>query len=272
MNDSQKTPPSPYTICTGCVFAEMGSSSQISCRLNRATKLGIQDKEDGCFVLKRVCSTFRPEEWLKDLSIAESENIVDTVRKEVHPPVGFFVLLKTEDTEEIDRLKFTLEDIKNQELITPNYVIVITDKVEYNEQAFSLLDSMFDYKQTKYHVVQLEIDTDNPHLKIDEAFRHAENGGAYVTSSGESVPTGLLRRIDKRINEDMKKLVVVTPYDDGINGLLFQTTLFKFVNGNKSKLYGDEVEDHRPFLEKVKDASQKSNDGTFITWSEFNES
>ncbi len=267
---SDNNPPTPYTICTGCVFAEMGSSNQLSCRLNRATKLGIQDEEDGYFVLERVCSTYRPEEWLKDLSLAESEDIVKTVREEVHPPVGFFVLLKTEDTEEIDKLKFTLKNIKNQELVTPRYVVVITDKVEYNQEAFDLLDTMFDYDETKYHVVQLEIDTNNPHLKIDEAFKHAQNGWAYVTSSGESVPTGLLRRIDKRINEDMKKLVVVTPYDDGINGLLFQTTLFKFVNGNKSKLYGDEVEDDRPFLEKIKEASQKSDDDTFITWSEFN--
>ena len=272
MNDSPETTLSPYTICTGCVFAEMESSRQTSCSLDRATKLGIQDEQDGSFVLQRLCSTYRPEEWLKDLSVAESEDIVDTVRKEVHPPVGFFVLLKTEDVYDIGKLKSTLEDIKNQEVVTPKYVAVITDKVEYNEEAFNLLDSMFDYKETQFHIVQMEIDTENPHSKIDEAFKHAKNGWAYTTSSGESIPRDLLRKIDKRINEDMNKLVVVTPYDDSVNGLLFQTTLFKFVNGNKSKLYSDEVEDHRSFLEKVKEVSQKSNDGTFITWEEFNAS
>jgi hypothetical protein len=262
----------PYTMCNGCVFSETENNEQIGCRLNRADKIGTQDKDDdGFFVLSRVCSTYRPTEWLNDLSLAESEDIVDTVRKEVHPPVGFFILLKTEDTNSIPELKTTLEDIKSQELITPSYVVVVTDKVEYNKETLEALDTAFDYAETQYHIVQLQITPDDIHKRIDQAFSHAKNGWVYVTSSGESVPRDLLRKIDHRINSDMKRLVVVKPYDE-INGLLFQTTLFKFVNGNRSKLHNDEIADHRSFLEKVEDASSRSNDDTFITWEEFNAS
>ncbi len=262
----------PYTLCNGCVFSETENNEQIGCRLNRADKIGIQDKDDdGFFTLSRVCSTYRPVEWLSDLSLAESEDIVDTVRKEVYPPVGFFVLLKTEDTNSIPELRATLGGIKSQELITPSYVIVITDKVEYSEEALEVLDSMFDHAETQYHIVQLQITPDDIHKRIDQAFSHAKNGWAYVTSSGESVPRNLLRKIDHRINSDMKRLVVVKPYGE-INGLLFQTTLFKFVNGNRSKLHNDEIADHRSFLEKVEEASSRSNDDTFITWEEFNAS
>ncbi len=262
----------PYTMCNGCVFSETENNEQIGCRLNRADKIGIQDKDDdGFFALSRFCSTHRPTEWLNDLSLAESEDIVDTVRKEVHPPVGFFVLLKTEDINGITDLKSTLEDIKAQELITPAYVIVVIDKVEYSEEALEVLDSMFDHMETKYHIVQLQITLDDTHQRIDQAFSHAQNGWAYVTSSGESVPRDLLRKIDHRINSDMKRLVVVKPYDE-INGLLFQTALFKFVNGNRSKLHNDEIADNRSFLEKIEDASLRSNDDTFITWEEFNAS
>ena len=69
----------------------------------------------------------------------------------------------------------------------------------------------------------------------------------------------------------MKRLVVVKPYDN-INGLLFQTALFKFVNGNKTKLYQDEIIDSRSFLEKVEAAFAESDDETLITWSKFDES
>ena len=262
----------PYTMCNGCVFSETENNEQIGCRLNRADKIGIQDKDDdGFFALSRFCSTHRPVEWLNDLSLAESEDIVDTVRKEVHPPVGFFVLLKTEDINSISELKSTLEDIKAQELITPSYVVVITDKVEYNEETLRALDTTFDYAETQYHIVQLQITPDDIRQRIDQAFSHAKNGWAYVTSSGESVPRDLLRKIDHRVNSDMKKLVVVKPYDE-INGLLFQTALFKFVNGNKSTLHNDEIADHRSFLEKIEDASLRSDDETFITWEEFNAS
>ena len=69
----------------------------------------------------------------------------------------------------------------------------------------------------------------------------------------------------------MKKLVVVQPYDD-INGMIFQAALFKFLNGNKTKLYQNEVIDSRSFLEKVQAAAKNSGKETLITWSEFNES
>ena len=134
-----------------------------------------------------------------------------------------------------------------------------------------ILAKMFNFDETAYHVVQLRIEIANPSRRIDEAFTHAKNGWAYVTSSGESVPRNLIRKIHQRINIDMKKLVVVKPYGE-INGLLFQAALFKFVNGNKPKLYQDEVVDSRSFLEKIEHASLESDDETFITWSEFNES
>ena len=80
-----------------------------------------------------------------------------------------------------------------------------------------------------------------------------------------------MKKIHNRINIDMKKLVVIKPYDD-VNGLLFQSSLFKFVNGNKSKLYQDEIIDTRSFMEKVESAAEKSEKETLITWSQFNES
>ena len=262
----------PYTQCNGCVFAKLDDSKQISCDLNRASKLGIQDKdEDGFFVLSRFCNTYRPKEWLSDLSFAESENINETVMSEVYPKVGFFVLLDTSSDDPIMRLKTTLRDIKEQELFPPIYVIIINDKVEYSEEICGVLATTFNFDETAYHVVQLEIEIDNPSKRIDEAFTHAKNGWAYVTSSGESVPRNLIRKIHERINIDMKKLVVIKPYGE-INGLLFQAALFKFVNGNKTKLYQDEVVDSRSFLEKIEHAALESDDETFITWSEFNES
>ena len=262
----------PHTMCSGCVFAQLNNSQQTSCSLDRASKLGIQDKDDnGFFVLSRFCSTYRPKEWLSELSFAESEDINKTVLSEIYPRVGFFVLLDTTRQDAIERLKSTLYDIKEQELIPPAYVIVINDKVEYSEEVCGILAKMFNFNETAYHIVQLEIKIDNLSRRIDEAFTHAKNGWAYVTSSGESVPRDLIYKIHKRVNIDMKKLVVIKPYGE-INGLLFQAALFKFVNGNKPKLYQDEIVDSRSFLEKIEHAALESDDETFITWSEFNES
>ena len=262
----------PHTKCNGCVFAKLDDSKQVGCELDRAIKLNIQESdENNCFVLSRFCNAYRPAEWLKDLSLSESENIHATVMTEIHPRVGFFVVLDTSNENAIVELEKTLKDIHQQMIIAPRYVAIINDKVEYNEEIYNILGNMFEFDKTQYHIVQLQIKPENAHHKIDEAFRHAKNGWVYVTSSGENVPRDLIYNIHKRLNIDMKKLVVVKPYS-GVNGLLFQTALFKFVNGNKTKLYKDEIVDSRSFLEKVEAASLDSDKETFISWSEFNES
>jgi|TARA_Y100000401_G_C8320969_1_gene225213 hypothetical protein len=257
--------------CKGCVFAEV-DTHQTSCKLDRAAKLGIDDKdEDGFFVLSRFCTTYRPKEWLSDLSLAESMDTEKTVLEEIYPRVGFFIVLDTTRDDAIEQLRATVEDIKNQKEIAPRYIVIINDKVEYNEDAFAVVQPLFDFEETEYHILQLQVEIDDPVNTIDEAFAHAKNGYVYVTTSGERVPRDLIYKIHKRVNLDMKKLVVVKPYS-GVNGLLFQSALFKFVNGNKPKLYQDEIIDNRPFLEKVKEAAKESDDQTLIDWSEFNES
>ena len=257
--------------CKGCVFAEV-DTHQTSCKLDRAAKLGIDDKdEDGFFVLSRFCTTYRPKEWLSDLSLAESMDTEKTVLEEIYPRVGFFIVLDTTRDDAIEQLRATVEDIKNQKEIAPRYIVIINDKVEYNEDAFAVVQPLFDFEETEYHILQLQVEIDDPVNTIDEAFAHAKNGYVYVTTSGERVPRDLIYKIHKRVNLDMKKLVVVKPYSGG-NGLLFQSALFKFVNGNRPKLYQDEIIDNRPFLEKVTEAAKESDDQTLIDWSEFNES
>ena len=51
----------PHTKCNGCVFAEFGEFTQKSCELSRASKLGVEEKDnDGFFTLSRFCSAYRP--------------------------------------------------------------------------------------------------------------------------------------------------------------------------------------------------------------------
>tara|TARA_R100000008_G_scaffold85858_1_gene76902 strand:+ start:717 stop:1511 length:795 start_codon:yes stop_codon:yes gene_type:complete len=262
----------PYTHCKGCVFAQMGEFTQESCSLNRASKLGVQDKdEEGFFVLSRFCAAYRPQEWVNELSDEEQKDKTQTVMDEISPCVGFFVLLETNKENAIQKLESTLKDIQNQEKIKPKYVVVINDKTEYNQDVFHLLRTMFDIKETKYHIVQLREKPATKWHKLDPAFIHAKNGWIYVTSSGEKIDKDLIYKIHKRVNIDMKRLVVVKPYED-MNGMIFQTALFKFVNGNGTKLYQDEMIDSRSFLEKVESAARDSGQDTFIEWSEFNES
>lgn len=61
----------PETHCAGCVFALETEGQQTGCELYRSEKLGVRDSEVGAFVLNRYCNTYRPEEWLSELSLDE---------------------------------------------------------------------------------------------------------------------------------------------------------------------------------------------------------
>lgn len=263
------------TNCIGCVFATLENETQTGCKLDKARKLEILDTQDNHFILKRFCTTYRPEAWLHDLSVQESQDVKKTVLDEVIPRIGFFIILNHDDLgNSIEKLDKTLEDIKNQTL-PARYVVIVNDRVEYNQEIQKMLVDKFGTltkDQFIFHIVQIIQKPQMLLMLIDESFKHAKNGWAYVCYAGENIDRLLIEKIHKRINIDLKMLCVISPYDDNLNGLLFQTSLFKFLNGNKVKTFADTVVDNRSFLDKVKDAAQHSHKDTMITWSEFNES
>lgn len=253
--------------CEGCVFAELENEQQIGCSLGRADKLGIADIENNFYNLSRFCVTYRPKAWLEDLQLSESLDTKKTVMLEVQPRVGFFVYFE----KSLDDLKRVVEDIKNQE-IKARYIVVINSYVEYNNEIQEILESNFDFNETEHHIVQLIEEPKNRAMVIDESFKHAKNGWVYFCHASESIDRDLIQKINKRVNVDLKKLVFVHPYDDNYNGLMFQASLFKFLNGNSTKVFKDSSTDKGSFVDKVKEAAKKSDKETFITWSEFNES
>jgi len=257
-----------HSNCEGCVFAEKVADIQTGCTLNRPEKLGI--KENGVnsewFNLERFCTTYRPKEWLDELN--DYEDAKSKVLEEIQPRVGFFVKFNTESKNPIEDLKLTVQDVANQEDVPARYIAVINDKVEYNEEIFEILKSNFTWDVTEFHIVQMEAKFVNVDRVVDEAFTHAKNGWLYVTTSGEPVKRDLIKRIHNRVNIQLKKLSFVEPYS-GSDGMLFHTPLFKFLNGNKTKIFNDEYSDSRPFIEKVRDAASRSDKECFLTWRRF---
>ena len=264
----------PETHCNGCVFAVKDKNKQIGCQIYRSEKLGVKDLEADDYVLERYCNTYRPEEWLNSLSLEDYKNRHQIALKEVVSRVGFIVLLDTTKENAIEDLKVTISDIVNQTLYKARYVIVVTDKAEYNEEIQAILVENFDHDETLHHLVKLSHVPENKMFIVDECFKHAKNGWIYTTTSGERIDQELVEKVNQRVNIEMKRLSIVKPYDD-FNGLLLSTPLFKLLNGNYKKAYetddGELDFDDRPFLEKVED--MKDNTGeTLITWEEFNAS
>jgi len=278
------------TNCKGCQFSKTSHSEdghilQVGCELDRVEALNpdgslVGDEDGSYYEFNRFCNTYRPAEWLDVISEEEKSDIVGTVMQEVAPRMGFFVFLDTDATNAIEELSKTIQSIKNQSFHRASYVVVIFDKVEYANEIQELLANTFDFNETEYHMLRSIFDKEK-NLLIDEAFKHAKNGWIYNISSGLEVPVDLIERVHKRVNIDMKRLVVVRPFD-GVNGLLFQSSLFKFLAGNTPVLEPDIETNTSPnsnprqsinlntetFIERIEGFPREDED-TLISWEDF---
>lgn len=258
------------TNCVNCVFAKIKNKKQYGCVLNRTEKIETKRKETNGIehdVCLRFCSTFRPEQWMENLTLDEKLNADSIVIEEIRPRVGFLVYVDYSKENPMLYLESTLMDIRDQSESSARYVIVANEKVEYNETIHEMLIKFFDKDKTKTHLMQLIEVPENKIWLIDQAFRHALNGWLYVTTSGEHVDRNILKDLHQHLNIKLKKLSVVMPYE-GINGLLIQTALFKFLNGNKTKIWDKQTKDSRLFLEKIKDMEESEK--FILDWSQIN--
>lgn len=263
------------TKCNGCIFAITDENkAQTGCELNRLEKLGILGKDDDeYFICDRFCAAHRPQQWLDDLSFEDQLNPEHSLMEDLYPNMGFFIKLNSDSDNAIADLEKTLSSIVaacHKKDGKPLFLVVINSKVEYNNEIWNLFVSYFgEESDTNYHIVQLESTTQTAAHIIDEAFIHAQNGWAYITTSGEEIPHDVLDNIHNMVSVDLKRFVAIEPYN-GFDGFVFPTFLFKFLNGNRTKIFQDEISDGRQFLDKLK--SYEGEVKTIYTWEEFNAS
>ena len=262
------------TCCEGCVFAKYKNNRQVGCELGRTEIMNPSEggrTEDGVFsyVFERFCNAYRPEEWRDVLSEEEKEDVIATVRKETRPTMCAFVFLNTKSEDALNDLRYTVGQLKTQEDADLRCVVIINPKVEYNGGIQEILASEFDFDKTEHHIV-LSLREQKDLFLIDDAFSYAKNGWVLVTESGEAVPPSLFGKINKRINIDMKRLILVKPYENW-NGMIFQSAIYKFLDGNK-RLIDPETREavEMNFLEKIETLASESKDSDSVCeWEDF---
>lgn len=258
----------PKTHCKNCVFANYENDIQVGCSMGRHEQLGVAEMLENNFGLHRFCNTYRPPEWYNHLGLEKALKPEETVLEEVFPRIGFFVKLNTDENNAIEKLRKTIKSIADMDGGCA-YLVVITDKVEYNEEIWTLFIEYFGAESTiKYHILQLGEKYENLVKIIDRAFIHAQNGWMMTLSGGHEVKQDTLTKLHRITNIEMKQLVMVDSYD-GFNGLIFPAFLFKFLNGNKDKIFQDEIVDGRGFVDKVKAAEERGGTNSIISWEEF---
>lgn len=265
--------------CDGCCFAVYKNTGdekqQTACELgriekfkDRETKMRLKKGADGeHFVIDRFCTCYRPDEWLAVLDEKEKKNLTKVVREEICVNMGIIIFFDEHSDQE--GLIRTIECFK-QQTQHPRYVVVVNNRVEYNEIIHELLIKSFPNKQkTNIHLVQCLDNETADFEKVDIAFQHALNGFYYVINAGEEVQNNFIEKFDSYINDELNQVVMVKP-EEKVAGLLIQASLHKLVNGSKTKMNDDESMNRENVVQRVVNMAIKNGGIDLIKdWSEI---
>ena len=133
------------------------------------------------------------------------------------------------------------ESIANQEQINPYYIIVSCSADVERYEIVSYLEGLLQPKEIKFFFVSIADGEATADRCLDISFARAKNGYYAVFSSGDTVPSNFLLKINHALNEEMLKIVALEPEESSVSGLFMNATTYKLLRGNKVK----------PIMEKI---------------------
>jgi hypothetical protein len=147
----------------------------------------------------------------------------------------------------------------NEKIPNKKFIVVINDRVEYNEDIFKLMQNTLKTNIGRFNVIQSLEDS----IELDEGFKHAKNGWSVFLKQGQNINTNFAAIIHKRINFDMKRFL----YSENKDGtkMVVQSALYKLLNGNRPLMNQEGEPDTRSFKEKLQDMQQTDMDSV-IEW------
>ena len=252
------------TSCQKCVFGTYEGKTQVGCaagRLDAYKDKGVniieaEDLEENEFyVIEAWCAGYREEEWSV---IHEGTDLLDVLREETRPRVGFFVLV----TDSGNGLEKTIDSIIEE---GGNYIVVVrnlpSEYLKYADLIEKTEEIMKKHgEETGFKVMQVLDPSDDLHA-IDEAFVNSQSGYYSVIKSGEVVKSGMIETLNKKTNEKLDKVGYVKGYD-GINGLTVLSMIHKYMVGNINE----------PLEEKIRNAEKLDDTATVIrTWEQLDD-
>lgn len=230
------------TQCKDCVFAEWSGPQQIQCEFDRLEKFvdngtevveEIDPKTNKKYfrIIGRICNTCRDRSAMKGIP---RRKWINTVRQEVRVRVALVIYVDQAD--DFDNVYRSLTSAYNQNL-TPYEIILIYNvngedaPVDYTNWFMNNTDKV----QWRIETIYDTLTTGDPYgASIDLAVKSKDMKATYFSAcrAGYQFPDSYLDNIDKTINDDLKRFVILLPDEDG-NGLFVQTSLYNFIQGSK---------------------------------------
>lgn len=255
------------THCKDCIWASKKMSLEGNlCEQNRLAIYKPKDIVDGYYKFPRFCNAWRDAGW------QEKNKGMEKQRLNTEMSVGMGLIIDFTNNYDLGALEKTLDsaylpDVFPDEMLpryktkTPNYLVIINDKPEYQQEIAKIVEFYVD-EPSDGHLIQIL--SAPKEFYMDEGFRFARHGYSTFVYSGDILPYGYIDRINSLINEELAFFSCSFAEDGKI---IFQNSLFKLLGGNKPLLREDGSIDNRDFVSKLLD--MKSDQKCVYLWEEL---
>lgn len=227
-----------HTPCRDCVFAEYEGSTQVGCYLDMLDKMRnngaeivpVRDNEKEFFVVKgRACMPCRSPAWARAQDAKSLDELGDLARSEFTLKCDTFILIEANNSfEDVVR---TVESLKKQK-VKPRRLILMNFNLDIKPVAVRQLLKAEPY--IKWNLEQVVEDVSDgqrlPRL-VNIAARKAESPYYCAFVAGFEVPEDYLSSIDKALNTDMQRLMLLVPEEEQVNGVFMQRMTHKLIGG-----------------------------------------
>jgi hypothetical protein len=250
------------THCKDCIWARKKLDLDGNlCDQNRLEKFGATEIVDGYYKFPRFCNAWRDAGW------QEKNKGLEKQRLSTEMSIGMGLIIDFTNNYDLGALRDTLDSVylippgKMLGGALPNYLIIINDKPEYQQELAEIIEFYID-EPSDGHLIQIL--SAPKEFYMDEAFRFARHGYSTFVYSGDVLPDGYIDRINSLINTELAFFSCAFAEDGKI---IFQNSLFKLLGGNKPLLKEDGSVDKRDFVSKLLD--MKSDQKCIYLWEEL---
>ncbi len=223
------------TDCRNCVFAKYDGNTQVDCKLGRLDKFRENGMvvEEACddeleyYVVKGVyCNTYRKAEWAERFKDKKLElHVLD----EVKVKEKIYVYAGPDST--LEALRTTIFSLKAQ-TISPVLV-----EVMYNRSAAksSHVLALLNKSKLKFRLTTITEPDADLWRSLDICHKKLDSVYYSIFQAGFEVPTDFIESLNKSLNLDMNRFVMLRPIDGNQNALTISTRLHKMLGSSTGK-------------------------------------
>lgn len=231
------------TACKECCFAVYHGKTQVGCRFDRIEKFrrhGIEvieakDEEREFFVVEGACRLHKnvKSPWYLRTPPAER---MERAREEIQLHVEVVVVMQEGDT--VEQARGTIRSLTEQS-IRPSVTVVVN---RGGVKPTDLLIFMPDDWSVRFITERREGKRVSKERCVDIALADSKADFYATFSPGAVVPRDFILAIDRAINDDLERFLLLEPNDEG-QGMVVRMTAHTYFGGNAEAVIEGEGDD-----------------------------